>query len=114
MIDHARRTDPRSSDRTVKSIVKDGSLAALVLDAAASLEAAAVQCGAGDDPCFNDTELWLKIEMTTRRRHQRNVIARTRGLLMGEGRIVAVGPRDFEGRELEHYRLPFPEQERLF
>ena len=74
---HARRSDPASSDRTVRSIAKDGSLRAEVWAAARSFFGAR----------FTDTELRDRLESRTARRWERNVVARTRGLLELDGKI---------------------------
>lgn len=106
LFDHARRGDPRSSDRTVKSIVKDGSLAALILKAADwHLANVGWEWADFTDQAFCDTWLWEWIEQFTGRRHQRNVIARARGRLVDDGVLVGVGERNYNGVMLEHYVL---------
>ena len=82
---HARMGDPRSSEDTVRSIAKDRTLAGLILDAADYLMPYGFNC-------FDDTDLLERIEEVTGRRHQRNVIARARGLLEPSGQIVRIGP----------------------
>lgn len=103
MTDHARRSDPASSDRTVKSIVRDQTLAELIIRAAYFKEANS-QLYRYDAP-FCDTWLWQWIEDFTGRRHQRNVIARARGRLVDDGILEGVGPRPYEGVMLEHYKV---------
>jgi len=94
---NARMGDPASSHRTVKSIVKDNSLAALILDYATRRAMATCH---GE---FNDTQLWQALEAQTGRRFQRNVLARARGRLVKDGLLVHVGPRTWMSEDLEHY-----------
>ncbi|HRA86088.1 MAG TPA: hypothetical protein PLT40_17265 [Ilumatobacteraceae bacterium] len=109
MTDHARRSDPASSDRTVKSIVKDGALADLILKA---MHHRVVYWYLYEtepsDHAVCDTYLWERLEARTGRRLQRNVIARARGRLVTDGLLVGVGARDYNGQELEHYVLTDP------
>ena len=77
---HARRSDPTSSHLTVASIAADRTLAGLIMQVGARLGR------------FDDTDLTAGIETVTGRRHQRNVIARARGLLEPSGQIVRLGP----------------------
>ena len=77
---HARMGDPRSSEDTVRSIAADRTLAELILFHGRRLGR------------FDDTDLLEAIEDDTGRRHQRNVIARARGLLEPSGDIVRIGP----------------------
>jgi hypothetical protein len=95
--DHARTSDPVSSDETVKSIVADVGYAELVMTAARGL---------GPGVQFDDTDLWRMIEAMTDRRHQRNVIARARGRLERDGHIVRVGIRYRLDRRSMHFALP--------
>lgn len=88
---HARRSDPLSSDITVKSIARDGGLRALILRAGRDLEASGHQC-------WNDTELTERIEEITNVRQQRNVVARARGLMEKEDLILRLGAYLFRGR----------------
>lgn len=94
---HARRTDPVTSDRTVKSIAKDGTLAYYVWTYAFLKRAQ-------EEP-FNDTELTEWIERATCKRQQRNVIARARGLMEDAGLLRQVGIFYHQGRELMHYAI---------
>lgn len=100
---HARRSDPLSSDVTVKSIARDGTLKALILDAAATF---------GLDNrraprCWNDTMIHARIEELTGRRFQRNVIARSRGLMERDDLIVRIGAWSYQGRPgVVHFSLP--------
>lgn len=102
MVDHARFRDPPSSDRTVKSILMDATLAQLILDFA---EGQGNRSPSGR-AFWNDTELWAWIEERCGRRRQRNVIARARGRLVALGLLVEVGQYDYDGFPLEHYSLP--------
>lgn len=96
--DHARVSDPASSDRTVKSIVSDNSLAAIILNFAYHKYMT-------DTGAFCDTELWEHAEASTGRRFQRNVLARARGRLVNEGLLKPVGPAMYKGVSLETCRL---------
>jgi hypothetical protein len=73
---HARVTDPISSELTVASLGRDTSYRRLVLEAVFNNL---------DNERVTDDDVLDYIERTTERRHQRNVIARTRGLLEREG-----------------------------
>jgi hypothetical protein len=99
----ARITDPASSHLTVASLGKDGTLKRQVLDAA--YQATAFRAYA-DPAAFDDDDLLLNIEANTGRRHQRNVIARTRGLLETDGWFERIGlyPRNGH-RPTMHFRL---------
>jgi hypothetical protein len=99
MHDHARMGDPVSSDRTVKSIVADKTLAGAIMRAATDMHPVP----------FDDTDLLFWIEHDTDRRQQRNVIARARGRLESDGLLVRVGMRVRTtgiGRETMHFTLP--------
>lgn len=96
---HARRSDPISSHLTLQSLGKDESLKQRVLAAAFSLEARS-----GGRP-WNDTQLTEEVERATRKRQQRNVIARTRDLMTDAGWFEPVGLDRYDGRELMHYQL---------
>ena len=89
---HARRSDPLSSHLTVQSIGKDTTLRGRVLAAALSLE----MYKNGD--AWNDTELTERVEAMTGQRQQRNILARTRGLIEQDGLIERVGEWEFNGR----------------
>jgi hypothetical protein len=74
-----RRTDPISSHVTVKSLGKDTSLKMMVLRA--FIEAS----WNGDEVTLaSDDRIVAVLEATYQRRFQRNVVARTRGLLEPE------------------------------
>jgi len=103
--DHARRSDPRSSDRTVTSIVKDPTLADLIVRAFAWRLANTAVLRVRKPSAACDTWLWQWIEDFTGRRHQRNVIARARGRLVEDGVLVGIGEREYEGVMLNHYVL---------
>lgn len=95
---HARRSDPVSSHLTLASLGKDTALKSRVLAAAFALEAD------GHDP-WNDTQLTERVEHMTRKRQQRNIIARTRDLMTDDGWFEKVGMFDFDGRQLVHCRI---------
>lgn len=81
----ARTSDPVQSHITAASIVKDGSLKALILDAVS-----------GRWYKFHpvtDDEVWERIEAYTGRRFQRNVIAKARIRMMREGLLMQVPDR---------------------
>lgn len=94
---HARRTDPYTSDKALKAIAKDESLMAWIWYFA--------EVAGEDDQPFNDTWLTEEIEARTGQRQQRNVIARSRGLLVQAGMLRSVGVLTYEGRELVHYEI---------
>lgn len=96
---HARRSDPISSHLTLHSLGKDDSLKQRVLSAAFRIEGRT-----GGKP-WNDTQLTEEIERATRKRQQRNVIARTRDLMTDAGWFEPVGLDRYDGRELMHYQL---------
>lgn len=102
-VDHARVSDPQSSDRTVKSIVRDTSLAAIILAFAYRLYM--TDTNFDYRPEFCDTELWEHAEASTGRRFQRNVLARARGRLVNDGLLKPIGPAMYKGVSLETYRL---------
>jgi hypothetical protein len=86
--DHARFTDPVQSDETVKSLGKDTNLKSLIYHAVLHLQ------GPGrnlvGDQGVTDDEIWAYLESTTGRRFQRNVLARTRGLMANDNLIYMV------------------------
>jgi hypothetical protein len=94
---HARGTDPVTSDRTVKSIARDGTLSWHIWTIAKAYRV-------GGRP-FNDTELTVMIEAATGQRQQRNVIARARGLMEDAGLLRQAGIFPFQGRDLMHYEI---------
>lgn len=94
---HARRTDPYTSDQALKAIAKDGTLMHWIwwfADIRRDLS----------EP-FNDTQLTEWIEFATGKRQQRNVVARSRGMLEDAGLLRQAGVREYEGRELVHYEI---------
>jgi len=97
---HARRSDPYTSDQAVKAIAKNGSLMNEIHMAA--------RRWINREQGFNDTELTEAIEWSTRTRQQRNVIARSRGLLVQAGILEPVGVFSYQGQPLMHYRLARP------
>lgn len=98
---HARRSDPISSHLTVQSLGKDSSLKAQLITAALHLED--VLDRRTMTQIWTDTQLTETLEMMTGRRHQRNVVARTRGLLERDGWFERVGMFDFDGRPQVHF-----------
>lgn len=94
---HARRSDPVTSDRAVKSITKDGTLNNRIWNHAVVARARGVP--------FNDSELTIWIENETGQRQQRNVIARSRGLMERAGLLRQAGIRAWRNRELMHYEI---------
>lgn len=94
---HARRTDPYTSDQALKAIAKDKSLMSWIWFCATLYR------DSGEP--FNDTQLTEWIERALCRRQQRNVIARSRGLLEDAGMFRQVGVREWMGRELMHYEI---------
>lgn len=94
---HARRTDPFTSDQALKAIAKNDTLMGLIW------QAAVVHRAAGRD--WNDTELLHWIERASCRRQQRNVIARSRGMLEDAGMIRQTGVKVYDGRPLMHYEI---------
>ena len=83
--DHARYTDPIQSDITVKSLGKDTSLKSLIYRTVELLQHPHdMTKGVTDDTIT----MWL--ENKTGRRFQRNVIARTRGLMENENLLMRV------------------------
>lgn len=90
---HARLSDPVSSEYTVASIGRDTSLRRLVMNAVIECyEPGGLQfvghfiCG-----CVTDDVVLTHIELRQQRRFQRNVLARTRGLLENEGWLARHG-----------------------
>lgn len=96
----ARRSDPVSSHITVQSLAKDGSMAALIMR---TIMFQSMQAGPHleDGMDFRhpvcDDAVWMRLEDVTGRRWQRNVIARTRGLMERDDWVERVpdieGPR---------------------
>lgn len=88
MTPHARVSDPVQSHITVKSLDEDTSLKGLIYRAIKHLEHAHDgTIGVTDD------EIWQYLEAFTGRRFQRNVIARTRGLMINDGYVFQVHDR---------------------
>jgi hypothetical protein len=99
---YARVTDPVSSQLTVASLGRDTGYRMLVIDAVHRFTCAH-SCSVTDD------DVVTHLEQHTRRRHQRNVIARTRGLLEQEGWLErSVMVRRPDGREVISYCLTPP------
>lgn len=92
---HARRSDPNSSQRTVASLGRDGSIKALIWEQFLIADR--------ENYALNDTDLTLLLEQRTGRRWQRNVVARSRGLMVHDGWLLGVGERLYQGRMIEHY-----------
>lgn len=101
---HARRSDPLSSELTLRSLGRDTTAKARVIQAAARIELQTRQGGGGHRP-WTDTELLEEIEHMTNKRWQRNVVARTRGLLVNDGWIEQAGMFTFRGKPHLHFRL---------
>ena len=96
---HARRTDPYTSDQALKAIAKFGKLMYWIWFVAVENR----MYGYGRP--FNDTQLTEAIELATGQRQQRNVVARSRGMLEDAGMLRQVGVRSYRGRELMHYEI---------
>ena len=92
-IPHARLTDPESSERAVVAISRDQSLKDNIVAAAHSLHPV----------WFDDTDLLTMIEAATGQRQQRNVIARSRGLMERDGVFERVGLVERSGRRTMHF-----------
>lgn len=95
---HARRTDPYTSDQALKAIANDGTLMAYIWRFAN-------HCATRDGGPFNDSELTEYIEDASGKRQQRNIVARSRGMLEDAGLLRQAGVRVWEGRELMHYEI---------
>lgn len=93
---HARKTDPFTSDQALKAIANDTTLMANIW------KFAKVYASRGP---FNDSQMTQWIEVHTERRQQRNVIARSRGLLVQAGLLREAGIREYHNRELMHYEI---------
>lgn len=91
----ARTSDPESSHRANDSIAKDMTLRDHILQAAGRLMSV--------QECFDDTDLTEAVEDATLRRQQRNVIARSRGLMERDGLFVRVGIVDRGDRRTVHF-----------
>ena len=100
---HARALDPESSHTTVRSIVRDKTLAADILRAVVRI----YQDNHGAS-LTDDDVLWLLQTSNPERRFQRNVIARSRGLL--EPLYIQRGPmiRGVTGRPTISYWPTLP------
>ena len=81
---HARRSDPIGSHLTVASLCADVSLATLILTAVHIIT------DEGQPATDDDVQDW--IEHRTRKRQQRNVLARARGRLERDGELERVEP----------------------
>jgi len=93
---HARLSDPLSSERAVVAISKDMTLKDHIVAAAKALHPA----------WFDDTDLLIVIENVTGRRQQRNVIARSRGLMERDGMFERIGEVQRGDRKTVHFCLP--------
>lgn len=94
---HARRGDPYTSDQALKAIAKDGTLMTHIWEAFTYARMVGV--------VVNDTYLTERIEQRTSQRQQRNVIARSRGLLEQAGMVRQIGVRTWRNREYMHYEI---------
>lgn len=94
----ARWTDPDGSHMTVRSLGRDDQLRRRMVVEALRLESI------DGSSMWNDTQLTQALEVTHRRRYQRNVIARARGIMLAEGwfRLVGSFP-DSTGRPTLHF-----------
>jgi hypothetical protein len=95
-IPHARLTDPISSEIAVAAIAKNQSLKDHIITAAERMH----------PQWFDDTDLLTLVEEQSGRRQQRNVIARSRGLMEREGLFVRVGLVERSDRKTVHFALP--------
>lgn len=103
MTAHARKGDPIGSHLTIASICADVSLATLIL------WAVTIHTDEGQ-PATDDDVIQL-MEARTKRRFQRNVIARARVRLERENELVRVPPViGRTGRPTVAYVLPSPVQ----
>lgn len=87
----ARTTDPISSHIANSAIRNNKTLASLILT---TVERLYMQ---SQEPC-NDDQICFVIEARTERRQQRNVIARSRGLLERDGLLERVEDPSGRGR----------------
>lgn len=103
---HARLTDPLSSERAVAAIAKDSRLKDHILHAAERLYPV----------WFDDTDLLELVEEQTGRRQQRNVIARSRGLMERDGVFERMGEiqRLHPNRRTVHFCLAGKSHPTLF
>jgi hypothetical protein len=101
---HARLSDPISSEIAVGRIAKNTSLKDNIRYAAERLH----------PQWFDDTDLLELVEEQTGRRQQRNVIARSRGLMERDGEFIRMGLVARQGRQTVHFCLPGGEQPSLF
>lgn len=97
---HARMSDPVSSEIAVVSIGRDLSIRSAILRLA--------ERWSNQARPFTDTMLTDEIEKAWGTRQQRNVIARSRGLIEREGLIERVGLFDVGGRPYMHFQLVVP------
>lgn len=94
---HARLTDPLSSERAVAAIAANDTLKNHIIAAAERLYPV----------WFDDTDLLMLVEEQTGRRQQRNVIARSRGLMERDGMFERMGEiqRTDPNRKTVHFCL---------
>jgi hypothetical protein len=99
----ARATDPTSSHVTVRSLAKDGSSYRMILTAVCQLSMGSILFGLAPSPLVTDDRVVIALETVMGRRFQRNVIARSRGLLEPDYiKRIGVMPDD-TGRSILHY-----------
>lgn len=92
----ARLSDPLGSHEAVAQIVRWSSLRDAIMDTARLF-----------DPIpFDDGDLTEHINHVRSTPVQRNVVARARGLLEREGKLVRIGNRRRAGKATMHFRLP--------
>lgn len=98
----ARATDPTSSHVTVRSLAKDGSSYRMILTAVCQLHLGST-FGMTPTKLVTDDRVVQALETVMDRRFQRNVVARSRGLLEPDYiQRVGVMP-DSNGRSILHY-----------
>jgi hypothetical protein len=101
---HARLSDPISSEVAVAAIARNTSLKDNIMLAAERLH----------PQWFDDTDLLELVEEQTGKRQQRNVIARSRGLMERDGLFVRMGMVHRGSRNTVHFCLPGGQQPELF
>lgn len=92
----ARTSDPLGSHEALASITKWQGLREAILMAAQTFDPAP----------FDDGDLTEYINHIWSTGVQRNVVARSRGILEREGKLVRIGNRRHNGKATMHFRLP--------
>jgi len=98
---HARRSDPSSSEVVNRSLGADGSMRR-------NIWIVATDNWRRNEVPLNDTFLTEQLELLTRKRQQRNVVARCRDLMTDEGWFEKVGLIEYDGRAIVHFIPVFP------